>query len=722
MSRSKVVLAVVLVALLLGSVRAHAAPAGFSALYAGQSRAPEIGTGEAATLIVFFVNTGDRAWERGTASQVDLAMCTTDRATCDVRDATRAAWDPGTWHSPSRYATQRQPSVARGQVATFVFSVRPAALVTGGTHRFPAELILGQTGERITISAYAPELTVRAAPLAPIAGLMLDEADLGSGFVRVQERALTIDDRAEGFAGPGIGKSEIATWGLVDGARRWYSMYPTPVRGVLSVFHDVYRYSSAAGAQADMNAYRAASVVAGEASASISTIGEESASYVSFSTSFLGQAQTQARIVSRVGPTVSRMLISAAAGELSLEWVELLSSAQATKAGWRKPLAVPVAAGTPTATTVGGVAFQLDSTTKRQVFSETGIPVSDAQRIAAAVDTDLAALEGLYARRTVASLQLYAFANALSMERGLVSVFGLSPEQARHIATNATGVHLSRQHKIAVNWEKFHDVQPLATIRHELSHFIFQDVVGYPGIEGVPAWFNEGIAQSVEWSYGRVNWLTLNEKYLARSTASAGLLPSLASMTTLEQFQTGTEAQFEARYAASSQAAAMIVNGVGYPGVIRILDAMRAGATFAAAFERVYQSPLFYFASQFEAAMRTFDRSPGLAAVSDTPRGGSGLFVVLHGFRPLSSVSVTFSGAGTASVSRTTDVHGYSAFFYAPGSVPPGTYTIDATDGTRRGSLTISVSGAHVTDVLEMPSALGAPEGAPVRLDIVRLP
>ncbi|HEX4744293.1 MAG TPA: hypothetical protein VFW12_06445, partial [Candidatus Limnocylindria bacterium] len=137
------VAAVVVMSLLFASVPARAAPTGYAAVFAGQSRAPTVGAGETATLIVFFANTGERTWERGAASQVDLAMCTADRASCDVRDATRTEWDPGSWHSASRYATQRQPSVARGQLATFVFSVRPAATVSGGTHRFPAELVLG---------------------------------------------------------------------------------------------------------------------------------------------------------------------------------------------------------------------------------------------------------------------------------------------------------------------------------------------------------------------------------------------------------------------------------------------------------------------------------------------------------------------------------------------------------------------------------------------------
>lgn len=719
MSRSVAVAAVVVMSLLFASVPARAAPTGYAAVFAGQSRAPTVGAGETATLIVFFANTGERTWERGAASQVDLAMCTADRASCDVRDATRTEWDPGSWHSASRYATQRQPSVARGQLATFVFSVRPAATVSGGTHRFPAELVLGQTGERITTSTYGHEVTVRAAPLAPIAGLMLDESDLGTGFVRVQDRPLTADDRAEGFADRALGKATIATWGFVDGARRWYSKEAT--RGVHSVFHHVYRYASTAGAQEDLKAVRAANVVAGSASASISTIGEDSVSYLTSSTGSLLGPLTQATVASRYGASVSVIFITAVAGELSLEYAETLAIAQATKAGWRQPVTVPVPAAVPTATTVGGIAFHLDSTSRRQVFSETTVPVIDAQRIAAALDSDLAALEALYARRTVAPLQLYAFADAASFERGLVSVFSMTAEQAHTIATVASGVHLSRQHKIALNWERLREVQPLATIRHELSHFIFQDVVGYPGIENVPAWFNEGIAETAEWTYGRVGWLALNQKYLARSSASAGLLPSLASMTTLEQFQTGTEAQLEARYAASSQAAAMIVNGVGYPGVIRILDAMRAGATFEVAFERVYGSSLFYFAMQFGTAMRTFDGTPGLAAVSDTPRGQAGLFVALHGFRPFATISVRFSGSGEASLARTADAHGFDAFFYLPGRVAPGTYTIDASDGLRSATLVITVTGVRVTEAGATAHAIGSPEGVPARPAIVRV-
>lgn len=718
MSRSAAVLALVLWSMLLASAPARAAPSGYAAEFAGQSSIVTLATGETATLIVLFANTGDRTWQLGTPSQVDLAMCSADRTACDVRDADRGEWDPGSWQSASRYATQRQPTVARGQIATFVFSIRPSASVPGGAHRLPAELVLGATGERITTSTYAHEVSVRAAPLAPLTTLMLEESEVGAGFARVQDRPLTLDDRAAMSARPDLAKADLATWGYRDGARRWYSK--TTTRGVHSVFHDVYRYSSAAGAQADLTAVRTAHAVAGTAAASISTVAEDSSSYMTTSTSFLGVSSTQVTIVSRSGAAVSQIFISAAAGELSLEYAELLASAQAAKRGWRPPSPLVVLAATPTPSVVGGVAFTLDSSARRQVYAEATIPIVDAQRIATAVDRDLVALEGIYARRIAAPVQLYAFANAVSMERGLVSVFGLDPAQAAWIAAKATGAHLPIQNKIVLNWDKFREVEPLATIRHELSHYVFQNVLGYPGIERVPAWFNEGIAESLEWTYGRFNWLALSGKYLARSSSGAGLLPSLTSMTTLEQFQTGTVDQVQARYSASSQAAAMIVNRVGYRGVVRLLEMMQAGTSFEAAFESVHGSPFFVFAGLFETAMRSMDRSPGIAAVSDTPRGAGGLYVTLHGFRTLSTVSVTINGAGTAAFTRPADVHGLATFFYLPGRVSPGRYTIDATDGSRSASLVVSVSGAWATDSGSV-RALGDPIDAPPRPMVIQI-
>ncbi|HET8567635.1 MAG TPA: hypothetical protein VFM93_01455 [Candidatus Limnocylindria bacterium] len=695
-------------------VPARAAPVGYSAEFVGQSGVPTVVAGETATLTVFFANVGERTWVRGSATQVDLGMCVADKSACDVRDGTRSSWDPGSWLSSSRYATHSQTSVGLRQIATFVFSVKAVSSLPGGTYRFPADLVVAGTGERITTSPYAHGVVLRGAALAPIGPLLLDEADVGAGFVRVQDVPQTLADRAVRFGSPEEGRALLTAWGYVDGAKRDFSK--ATQRGVRSVTHFVSRYATAAGAAEEVRYLRAG--YGAQAGASISSVGDESSSYLASFFTVLGQA-TQVATLSRTGATVSTILITAAAGEMSLEYAENLATAQATRAGWVRPAPPPAVTGTPVSTTLGGISFLLDATAARRAYVESTLGPATATTIAAALDGDIAALERLYARPATKPLDLFAFATRASFERGLVSVLGLDPEDAARVAAFAAGVHLQTLHKVALNWERVGRAAPLATIRHEASHYMFQDLVGAGAIQAVPAWFNEGVAESVEWSYGRLNWLALASKYHARSVAAAGALPSLLEMRTLEQFQSGTDDQIQARYLASAQAAAMIVNRVGYGGVVRVLDSMRAGTTFDAAFQATYGTALAQFASETAAAVRAMDASPALAAVSDTPGGPGGLYVALHGFRSSTSVSVTFSGAGHVSFTRPADVYGFVSFFYPPGMVQPGTYLIDATDGVRRASLVITVAGARVTDELPGEVALGEPEDAP-KLRVVR--
>src|SRR5947207_1570986 len=67
-----------------GSTRGEAAVAGYDSAYAGESAFVTIGPGASGQFQVFFANTGASTWRKGTATQVNLAVCLEDKTTCNV--------------------------------------------------------------------------------------------------------------------------------------------------------------------------------------------------------------------------------------------------------------------------------------------------------------------------------------------------------------------------------------------------------------------------------------------------------------------------------------------------------------------------------------------------------------------------------------------------------------------------------------------------------------
>ena len=58
--------------------------------------------GDTGTFSVFFANIGTVTWVTGTTTQVDLAVCSADKITCNVASP-YSSWNPGTWLSTTAY-------------------------------------------------------------------------------------------------------------------------------------------------------------------------------------------------------------------------------------------------------------------------------------------------------------------------------------------------------------------------------------------------------------------------------------------------------------------------------------------------------------------------------------------------------------------------------------------------------------------------------------------
>jgi len=137
---------------------ARAAVPGFDSAYGGESAFLNVGPGVSAQFQVFFLNTGSATWRKGTATQVNLAVCLDDKTTCNV-DSPLASWNEGSWLSNRAYSTHIQAEVAPGQLATFVYSIKPPLTVASGNYRFHGDLAQATTGLQIHPEGYYQDAT-----------------------------------------------------------------------------------------------------------------------------------------------------------------------------------------------------------------------------------------------------------------------------------------------------------------------------------------------------------------------------------------------------------------------------------------------------------------------------------------------------------------------------------------------------------------------------------
>jgi hypothetical protein len=118
--------------------------------------------GDSGTFAVFFTNEGAHSWVVGAPTQVNLAACRDDKVTCNVQPVT-AAWNPGTWLSPTAYATQTKTDVIPGDFTSFTYQVKVPQNTPVGTYRFNGEVVLAATGEKLHPQGYFHEASVIAA-------------------------------------------------------------------------------------------------------------------------------------------------------------------------------------------------------------------------------------------------------------------------------------------------------------------------------------------------------------------------------------------------------------------------------------------------------------------------------------------------------------------------------------------------------------------------------
>lgn len=146
----------------MAGVAPASAAAGYDSSYFGESSFLTLAPGQSGQFAAGFTNAGSIGWQSGTSSQTNLAICLSDKATCNV-PSPNAAWATS-WYSSVAYATQSTTFVGPGQVGWFVYSVRAPSGATAGTlARFNGEVVLAATGERLHPEGYYQDAQVGGA-------------------------------------------------------------------------------------------------------------------------------------------------------------------------------------------------------------------------------------------------------------------------------------------------------------------------------------------------------------------------------------------------------------------------------------------------------------------------------------------------------------------------------------------------------------------------------
>ena len=137
---------------------AQALAPGFDSSYAGESAFLNMLPGQTYSFQVFFVNTGETAWRKGTATQVNLTVCLQNKITCNVTSP-HADWNDGSWLSDRAYATHTQDVVLPGVVGAFTYRIRAPMTATSGTYRFNGDLALA-SGQQLHPEGYYQEASI----------------------------------------------------------------------------------------------------------------------------------------------------------------------------------------------------------------------------------------------------------------------------------------------------------------------------------------------------------------------------------------------------------------------------------------------------------------------------------------------------------------------------------------------------------------------------------
>jgi hypothetical protein len=289
--------------------------------------------------------------------------------------------------------------------------------------------------------------------------------------------------------------------------------------------------------------------------------------------------------------------------------------------------------------------------------------------LASAIERNIATLEADFGRSFARRPAVYAFASRNSFAFGLQEIFGVRGPDAGLLAAANGGITLPRQGAIVINLQNVPNDKDFAIVRHELTHALVHQIVGPTAT--LPAWFDEGLATLMERDRGATTEVRDSATALAILSAGKTTLGDLDPQTEWAQRNAALDGQ---AYSVAAEAVRHLELRVSHQGLLRILDAMAGGSTFAAAYLAEAGETLADFTHAFPARLAAEQSD---ARIVQTARP-DGVLWTLAGFTPNTVVTITIDGSGYhLEYEVRTDKYGMHQGSFG-GTAPQGQYTLRA--------------------------------------------
>ncbi|MDQ2914719.1 MAG: hypothetical protein M3T56_15935, partial [Chloroflexota bacterium] len=334
----------------------------------------------------------------------------------------------------------------------------------------------------------------------------------------------------------------------------------------------------------------------------------------------------------------------------------------------------------PNVTARSGIDLECQWTARADLYAEKSVAPAVRDALASAIERDMAKLEQDLGHTFGSRPAVYAFATRNSFAFGLQEIFGVRGPDAGLLAAANGGITLPRQGAIVINLQNVPNDKGFAIVRHELTHALVHEIVGPSA--SLPAWFDEGLATLME--RASTGTTATRDSAVALAILSAGKT-TLADLDQQAQWAQRNAALDGQAYSVAAEAVRHLQLRVPHDGIIRMLDAMGGGSTFAAAYLAEAGETVADFARAFPSRLAAEQSEARIvqAARSD------GVLWTLAGFTPDSVVTVTIDGANYhLEYEIRTDKYGMHQGSFG-GTAPKGEFTLRASRAGTSATTTI---------------------------------
>lgn len=281
------------------------------------------------------------------------------------------------------------------------------------------------------------------------------------------------------------------------------------------------------------------------------------------------------------------------------------------------------------------------------LYIESSIPPTTAERIVAAVNADVRQVQRTYGRRFAVRPQTYVFSGRSAYNRGVELILG---KEVTLATTESAGVALSARSVVAVDWSFVSVENPLTSFRHELTHLMIAQIAKPRAEKPVPTWLNEGSARLEEFTVSGTDWRHIQHRTAAASMFAARNYFAPQALRGAEDWGSRIGSIASLAYIEAAAAVEVLRADIGAAGVIRILELMGQGQKFDDAFLEVAGIPAASFEDSAPGRFRYLtDQVPGVIARMDE----GVLRIRAYGFKPKSEIN--FDAVGRSTRSRNTD-------------------------------------------------------------------